>query len=114
MNKTQVENCILNVIDRVTAGRPVEDSRVELKAKWPDPVKAARQIGAHANASCGEGFLAVIRQIDADRYEQVAKLPTGKLARTCFFDADTGRLFLAVPRYKGKEGPEIWVYRARP
>ncbi|HKB36011.1 MAG TPA: hypothetical protein VKD72_06125 [Gemmataceae bacterium] len=65
-------------------------------------------------ASCGEGFLAVIRQIDADRYEQVAKLPTGKLARTCFFDPNTGRLFLAVPRQKGKEGPELWVYRARP
>ena len=65
-------------------------------------------------ASCGEGFLTVIRQIDADRYEAAAKLPTGKLARTCFFDPATGRLFLAVPRQAGKGGPELWVYRARP
>ncbi len=65
-------------------------------------------------ASCGEGFLAVIRQIDADRYELAAKLPTSRLARTCFFDSATGRLFLAVPRQQGKEGPELWVYRARP
>jgi hypothetical protein len=64
-------------------------------------------------ASCGEGFLAVIRQTDADRYELAAKLPTAKLARTCFFDPATGRLFLAVPRQEGKEGPELWVYRAR-
>jgi hypothetical protein len=65
-------------------------------------------------ASCGEGFLAVIRQIDADRYELLAKLPTAKLARTSYFDSDSGRLFLAVPRQQGKEGPELWVYRARP
>ncbi len=64
-------------------------------------------------ASCGEGFLAVIRQADADRYELLEKLPTAKLARTCLFDPDGGRLFLAVPRWEGKEGPEIWVYRAR-
>lgn len=65
-------------------------------------------------ASCGEGFLAVIRQMDADRYELSAKLPTGKLARTCYFDPNTGRLFLAVPRQPGKDGPELWIYRARP
>lgn len=65
-------------------------------------------------ASCGEGFLAVMRQIDADRCEVTAKLPTGKLARTCFFDPNTDRLFLAVPRQEGKEGPELWIYRARP
>jgi DNA-binding beta-propeller fold protein YncE len=68
-------------------------------------------------ASCGEGFLAVIRQIDADHYEMQAKLPTGKLARTCLFDADHGRLYLIVPHVKGKEQPkepEVWVYETRP
>ena len=65
-------------------------------------------------ASCGEGALVVLRQIDADRYEALARLPTAKLARTCLFDAERGRLFLAVPRQPGWEGPEIWVYRARP
>jgi hypothetical protein len=64
-------------------------------------------------ASCGDGFLAVIRQLDADRYEVQQKLQTAKQAKTSLFDPETGRLFLAVPRQTGKEGPEIWVYRVR-
>ena len=65
-------------------------------------------------ACCGEGYLAVIKQQDADRYEVQEKIPTAKGAKTCFFDADSGRLYLAVPRQEGKEGPEIRVYQARP
>jgi WD40 repeat protein len=65
-------------------------------------------------ASCGEGFLAVIRQNDADHYELAEKIPTAKLARTCLFDPETGRLYLVMPRQPGKEGPEIWVYQAQP
>jgi DNA-binding beta-propeller fold protein YncE len=65
-------------------------------------------------ASCGEGFLAVIRQIDADHYESLEKVATVKDARTCFFDANMGRLYLAVPRQPGKDGPEIRIYQARP
>jgi len=64
--------------------------------------------------SCGEGYIAVIRQVDADHYELLEKLPTIKDARTCCFDPDSGRLYLAVPRQPGKAGPEIWVYQARP
>lgn len=64
-------------------------------------------------AACGEGFLAVIRQVDADRYEALEKLSTGKLARTCLFDPESSRLFLAVPRFGDMEGPELWVYRVR-
>jgi len=63
-------------------------------------------------ASCGEGFLAVIRQLDKDRYEMQDKIATVKDARTCSFDADTGRLYLAVPRQPNKKGPEIRVYQA--
>jgi DNA-binding beta-propeller fold protein YncE len=63
-------------------------------------------------ASCGDGFLAVIRQIDADHYELQEKIPTVKDARTSFFDAETGRLYLAVPRQKDKKGAEIRVYQA--
>ena len=64
-------------------------------------------------ASCGEGFIAVIRQIDADRYEPVAKVVTKKGARTSLFDPDSGRLYLVVPRHEGEAtgGPEIWIYR---
>jgi hypothetical protein len=64
-------------------------------------------------ASCGEGFLGVARQTDADRYELVEKIATAKVARTCFFDPDTSRLYLAVPRQQGKQGPEVWVYEAK-
>jgi hypothetical protein len=64
--------------------------------------------------SCGEGYLVVIQQSDADNYAMLAKLPTAKLARTSLFDPDSGRLFLGVPRQDGKDGPEIRVYQARP
>jgi DNA-binding beta-propeller fold protein YncE len=65
-------------------------------------------------ASCGEGFLTVLRQPEASRFAVQEKIPTVKRARTCFFDAESGRLFLAVPRQAGKDGPEVWVYRANP
>jgi DNA-binding beta-propeller fold protein YncE len=64
--------------------------------------------------SCSSGFVAVIRQMDADRYEAVAKIPTIKGAKTSTYDPATKRLYLAVPRQAGKEGPEIWVYQGRP
>jgi DNA-binding beta-propeller fold protein YncE len=65
-------------------------------------------------ASCGEGSLAVIRQVGADRYEVEARLPTVRVARTCLLDADTGHLYLVVPRREGSEGPEVWVYEVQP
>ncbi len=65
-------------------------------------------------AACGEGRLAVVRQIDADHYEALEAIPTAKLARTCLLDAERGRLFLAVPRQPGWEGPQLWVYKVRP
>jgi DNA-binding beta-propeller fold protein YncE len=64
-------------------------------------------------ASCGSGFVAVVRQIDADHYESQANIATIKGAKTCFFDDATQRLYLAVPRQEGKDGAEIWVYQAK-
>jgi BASS family bile acid:Na+ symporter len=65
-------------------------------------------------ASCGEGFLAVVEAKERDRYHEVERVETGKLARTCLFDSDGGRLYLPVPRQKGKDGgPEIRVFQAR-
>ncbi len=60
---------------------------------------------------CGEGYVAVIKQIDANHYEMVEKIPTIKDARTGVFDPAADRLYLAVPRQPGKERPEIRVYR---
>jgi hypothetical protein len=65
-------------------------------------------------ASCGEGFLTVIRQRGADDYDILEKIPTAKLARTCLFDATSGRLYLGLPRRDGQEGPQIQVYETRP
>jgi DNA-binding beta-propeller fold protein YncE len=63
-------------------------------------------------AACGEGFLAVIPQESADKYGTVEKIATVKDARTGYFDGETGRFYLGVPRQKDKKGPEIWVYQA--
>jgi DNA-binding beta-propeller fold protein YncE len=65
-------------------------------------------------ASCGAGFLAVLRQRDADHYEMLEKIATVKVARTCFFDPAGERLYLIVPRQPGQEGPTIRVYKPRP
>jgi DNA-binding beta-propeller fold protein YncE len=65
-------------------------------------------------ASCGEGFLVVLKQVDADRLETLEKVPTAKGAKTCLYVPETGRLYLAVPRQEGKAGPEVWVYQAKP
>jgi DNA-binding beta-propeller fold protein YncE len=65
-------------------------------------------------ASCGEGALVVLEQRDADQYKVLEKIDTVKGARTCFYDPESKRLYLAVPRKEGKEGPEVRVYQAKP
>jgi DNA-binding beta-propeller fold protein YncE len=68
-------------------------------------------------ASCGEGAIAVIRQLDRDRYESIATIATTGRARTSIFNAETGQLYLAVPRQASRpnqDSPEVWVYQARP
>jgi DNA-binding beta-propeller fold protein YncE len=65
-------------------------------------------------ASCGEGFIAVIKQVDPDHYELVEKIATVKDAHTCCLDPETGRLYLGVPRQADKAGPEIHVFEPKP
>jgi DNA-binding beta-propeller fold protein YncE len=64
-------------------------------------------------ASCGEGFLAVLKVTDADHVEAGEKVPTAKGAKTSLFVPETGKLYLAVPRQEGKDGPEVRVYQAK-
>jgi DNA-binding beta-propeller fold protein YncE len=64
-------------------------------------------------ASCGDGFIAVLRVIDPDHIELAEKIPTVKGARTCLQVPETGKVYLAVPRQEGKDGPEIRVYQAK-
>jgi DNA-binding beta-propeller fold protein YncE len=68
-------------------------------------------------ASCGDGAVAVIRQVDADRYESLGTVTTVKGARTSIFNAADGKLYLAVPRRADRPeqgAPEVWVYEPRP
>jgi DNA-binding beta-propeller fold protein YncE len=65
-------------------------------------------------ASCGEGFVAVVAVNKEDRCEVVERIATAKEARTCLFDPVGGRLYVGVPRQKGKDGPELRVFQARP
>ncbi len=60
MRASELEVWTLDVIDRIAGGQPVEDGRVELKAEWPEPVRAARRVAGHANASGGEQVLWII------------------------------------------------------
>jgi hypothetical protein len=63
--------------------------------------------------SCGEGFLVVIRQVNADKYELAEKIATVKQAKTSLFAEGSNKLYLAVPKQEGKEGPEIHVYNVK-
>jgi DNA-binding beta-propeller fold protein YncE len=65
-------------------------------------------------ASCGDGFLVVLKQTDAGQLEILDKIPTVKGAKTCLFAPQASRLYLAVPRQEGKDGPEIRVYQVKP
>jgi len=51
---------VREVLQQVTSGTRVEDRRVELKAEWPDPIRAARRLAGHANAARGEFLLWLI------------------------------------------------------
>jgi DNA-binding beta-propeller fold protein YncE len=68
-------------------------------------------------ASCGDGAIAVIHQLTADRYEALGTVLTVKGARTSTFDQENAQLYLAVPRRAERpeqENPEVWVYQAGP
>jgi DNA-binding beta-propeller fold protein YncE len=63
----------------------------------------------------GEGFIFVYQQIDPDRYERIAKIPSAIGARTSAYYGQVGKhnsLYLAVPGRSNK-GAELWVYETR-
>lgn len=61
----------------------------------------------------GEGFLDVTQQIDANHYRQIARIPTGPVARTSLFVPEWRRLFVAVPRDKDRPA-ELRVFEVVP
>ena len=62
--------------------------------------------------SGGEGFISVFAQLDADKYQPVAKIPTAAGARTSLFVSALGRLYLAVP-HRGNQAAEARVYESQ-
>jgi hypothetical protein len=56
----QLEDRVNRIVEAVSAGRRVEDAIVELKADWPNPRRAARQLAAQANAARGEAILWIL------------------------------------------------------
>ncbi|HKB91185.1 MAG TPA: YncE family protein [Opitutaceae bacterium] len=59
-------------------------------------------------ASCGEGYLDVFAQADADHYSLKEAFKTESKARTCYFDGD--RIYLAVP-LKSEQAAKILSYK---
>ncbi len=59
--------------------------------------------------SGGEGCVSVFEQSDADHYKLLEKIKTATGARTSLFDADRGRLYIAVP-HRGTQPAELRVY----
>jgi DNA-binding beta-propeller fold protein YncE len=57
----------------------------------------------------GEGFIAVIQQIDPDHYQSLGRIPTTIGARTGLWYEKRDRFYLAVPA-TSKQGAALWVY----
>lgn len=60
----------------------------------------------------GEGAVSVFEQQDADHYRELERIPTAPGARTGFFSAELGRLFVAARR-SGAQAAEIRIYETR-
>jgi DNA-binding beta-propeller fold protein YncE len=63
----------------------------------------------------GEGFIFVYQEIDPDRYQRIAKIPTAIGARTSAYTGQVGKhnsFYLAVPA-RADRGAELWVYETR-
>ncbi len=63
-------------------------------------------------AVCGEGYIDVIEQENADHYKRTAKVRTVPGARTGLFNPDQEALFVGVP-HRGDQPAEIRRYRVR-
>jgi DNA-binding beta-propeller fold protein YncE len=98
------------VVLDVKTGKEVEG--VEIPADIDDLFYDAKRDRLYA--SCGAGLLAVLQSKEGKHYEVAERVPTGKLARTCLFDADSGRLYVPVPRQEGKDHPELRVFQVKP
>lgn len=64
MRVEELEVWVRRVLGDVEDGRTVEDSRIELKRQFPDPLKAAKQLAGHANAARSAHVLWIVGASD--------------------------------------------------
>jgi len=115
MKPLAIESWALRVLENVTKHLPVEDSRVELKAEWIDPKKAARRIAGHANAARGEPILWLIgvdeeRGIVGANFQELADWFT--VVEECFDGICPTLQSLNVP-YDGSVVAALWFDTSR-
>jgi len=60
--------------------------------------------------SCGEGFINIFQQQDANHYNPIGSIPTAPGARTSLFVPELNRFYVAVP-HQGSQESEIRVYK---
>jgi hypothetical protein len=112
MNPARVEEWALRVIDRINAGQPKEDSRVECKRIWiNDHWEVARQLAGSANAARGDlvlwlfgvdeidGLVGVRHEELSNWYAQVRAQFADGAAPTMLLDVnvtDNGRTAVAL------------------
>jgi hypothetical protein len=77
MKLSAIETWALRVVEQIHKGGQPEGDTVELKAEWPDPIKAARRLAAHANAARGENILWLI---GVDEHKGVVGAPKQELS----------------------------------
>jgi len=112
MKPEEVELWATEILDAVLANQPVEDSRVELKASWPDPRKAADRLAAHANAARGAGILWLIGVDEGSRSINAAdpkELSNWYNSLERFFDGFAPRLAISVV-VRTKVGPIVALF----
>ncbi len=63
-------------------------------------------------AACGEGFIDVIEQRDADTYAMKEKIPTRAGARTGLFSPELNEFYLSVPERNGQPA-ELRVFKVQ-
>jgi hypothetical protein len=133
MKAHQIESWALSIIDRVEAGQPNEDFRVELKSEWILPEKAGRRIAGHANAARGapilwligvdeeEGVVGARHEDLADWYPQVRSqfdglapqfvdlnIPVGsKTVVALLFETERAPFVVKNPRFGKKNGGPV-------
>ena len=59
--------------------------------------------------ACGEGFVNVYHQIDADHYQPIGKVPTGPLGKTGLLVPELKKYFVAVPPH-GAAAAEVLIF----